>query len=169
MKFGIIKKTPNLKYLKVWGCLAKVKILENKIKKIGPKAVDAIFIGYATNSNANRFLVFNSQVNEIDNNTIIEARDAIYFENIFSFKIRINNQINTNNDPNASSSRTRLREEEEGIEPRRSKRTRVEKNFGEDFFTFLIEDSPTSFEDAMKSLDAPFWKEAINNEMKSIV
>ena len=50
----------------MWGYLAKVKILEPKRKKIGPKTVDAIFIGYASNSNANRFLVIHSEVNDIN-------------------------------------------------------------------------------------------------------
>ena len=40
-------RTPNLKYLKVWGCLAKVGIPNFKRDKIGPKTVDSIFIGYA--------------------------------------------------------------------------------------------------------------------------
>jgi len=31
------KREPNLKYLKVWGCLAKVNILINKKRKIGSK------------------------------------------------------------------------------------------------------------------------------------
>ena len=38
------------KYLKVWGCLAKVMIPILKKIKIGPKTIDCIFIGYATNS-----------------------------------------------------------------------------------------------------------------------
>lgn len=58
-------KKPNLNFLKVWRCLAKVKIPEIKRNKIRPKTVDAFFVGYATNSNANRFLVINSEISEI--------------------------------------------------------------------------------------------------------
>ena len=36
------KREPNLKYLKVWGCLAKVNILINKKRKIGPKTVNCL-------------------------------------------------------------------------------------------------------------------------------
>jgi len=79
--------------LKVWGCLANVKIPENKRKKIGPKTVDEIFIGYASNNNANRFLIINSEINDIAKNTIVEVRDAHYFENIFSYKIRPNTGV----------------------------------------------------------------------------
>jgi len=35
---------PNLNYLKVWGCLAKV-LPEPKRKKLGPKIFDCMFIG----------------------------------------------------------------------------------------------------------------------------
>ena len=156
------KRKPNFSHLKVWGCLAKVKILEPKRKKIGPKTVDAIFIGYASNSNANRFLVIHSEVNDINKNTIIESRDAIYFEDTFPFKIRIEN------DHSSNSNRVETREENENI-PRRSKRSRIEKTIGDDFYTYLIEDSPTTFEDSMKSLDLPFWKVAVNNEMNSLI
>lgn len=40
------KRTPNLKYLKVWGSLAKVGLLETKKRKIGPKSTNCVFIGY---------------------------------------------------------------------------------------------------------------------------
>ena len=68
---------------------AKVSISEPKKRKIGPKTVDAIFIGYALDNNVTQFLVVNSEISEISNNIIIEVRDAIYFENIFPFKLRI--------------------------------------------------------------------------------
>ena len=48
---------PSYKYLKVWGCLAKVAVLIPKKVKIGPKTVDCVFIGYAHNSSAYRFLI----------------------------------------------------------------------------------------------------------------
>ncbi|CAL2271844.1 unnamed protein product [Prunus armeniaca] len=78
-------RSPNLRILKVWGCLAKVLILDPKIKKIGPKTIDAVFLGYAKNSSANRFLVINSEVKEVANNTVMEARDATFFEDIFPY------------------------------------------------------------------------------------
>ncbi|KAM1873109.1 hypothetical protein ACFX13_006993 [Malus domestica] len=60
-------------------------------------------------------------------------------------------------------------EEEPLAELRMSKRPRVEKNFGDDFYTFLIEGDPTTYKEAMISVDAPFWKEAINSEVESIL
>ena len=49
---------PNLKYLKVWGCLAKVMLHYHKKRKIGSKTSYCMFIGYASNSETYRFLVF---------------------------------------------------------------------------------------------------------------
>lgn len=46
-----------------------------------------VFVGYALYSNVRRFLVINSEMSEIAKNTINEARDATYFENIFPIKI----------------------------------------------------------------------------------
>ena len=37
----------NIRYLKLWGCLAKILLLEPKKRKLGLKTFDATFIGYA--------------------------------------------------------------------------------------------------------------------------
>ena len=72
---------PNLKYLKVWGCLAKVILPEPKKRKIGSKTSDCMFIGHANNSAAYRFLVLKSDI--LESNTIIETKNAEFFEHIF--------------------------------------------------------------------------------------
>ena len=72
---------PNLKYLKVWGCLTKVMLPDPKKRKIGSKTFDCMFIGYASNSVAHRFLVLKSDV--LEYNTIIETKNAEFFEHIF--------------------------------------------------------------------------------------
>ena len=69
-----------------------------KKMKIGPKMVDCIFIGYAHNSNAYRFLVHESRNSDIHKNTIIESKNSSFFENVFSCKSR---------DESSSSKRTR--------------------------------------------------------------
>ena len=71
----------------MWGCLAKVLILEPKKRKLGPKTVDCMFIGYAHNSAAYRFLVLKNNCNLFDVNTIIESKNAYFFENIFPMKL----------------------------------------------------------------------------------
>ena len=63
---------PNLKYLKVWGCLAKVMLPDPKKRKIGSKTYDCMFIGYASNNAAYRFLVLKNVV--LESKTIIEKK-----------------------------------------------------------------------------------------------
>ena len=79
-------RRPSYKYLKVWGCLAKVAIPAPKRIKIGHRTVDCIFIGYAHNSAAYRFLVYNSEISDIHKNTIMESRNASFFEDVFPCK-----------------------------------------------------------------------------------
>jgi len=54
------KRESNLKYLKVWECLEKVNIPINKKRKIGPKTVDVVFVGYSLHSITYKFLVVKS-------------------------------------------------------------------------------------------------------------
>ena len=77
------RKRPSYKYLQVWGCLAKVVVPTPKKMKIGPKTVDCIFIDYAHNSNAYKFLVHKFKNPSIHKNTIMESRNASFFENVF--------------------------------------------------------------------------------------
>ena len=55
---------PNLKYLKIWGCLAKVMLPNLTKRKIGLKTSDSRFIGYTSNSVAYRFIVLKSDILE---------------------------------------------------------------------------------------------------------
>lgn len=73
-------KQPSYKFLKVWGCLAKVAIAYPKRIKIGPRTVDCIFLGYAINSSAYRFLVHKSDNPNVHVNAVIESRNVIFFE-----------------------------------------------------------------------------------------
>ena len=70
----------------MWGCLAKVQVPKPKQVKIGFKTIDCIFIGYANNSKAYRFLVYKSEIPDIHSNTIIESNNAEFFEDIFPYK-----------------------------------------------------------------------------------
>jgi hypothetical protein len=68
-------RKPNVNFLRTWGCLAKVNIPEPKKRKLGPKIVDCIFIGYAQNSPAYRFLVVKSATPEMIVDTIMESKE----------------------------------------------------------------------------------------------
>ncbi|KAK4401996.1 Retrovirus-related Pol polyprotein from transposon TNT 1-94 [Sesamum angolense] len=176
-------RKPSLKYFRVWGCLAKVLVLEHKRKKLGPKTVDAVFLGYVETNYALRFLVIKSEIPGIEVNTIVEFRDAVFLEDVFPMKTGIPSSVslddslasksipehvekmtNVGVNPNSAS----LTHEESDI-PRRSKRARVVKDFGSDFVTYNIEDDPITFKDAMASSEAKQWKEAVKSEMDSIV
>ncbi|GJW59316.1 hypothetical protein Tco_0106047 [Tanacetum coccineum] len=76
-------RKPSYQYLRVWGCLAKVAVTTPKAQKIGPKSVDCIFIGYAKNRSAYRFIVHDSKNPDIQKNAVMESRNASFFENIF--------------------------------------------------------------------------------------
>jgi hypothetical protein len=77
----------NLKYLKVWGCLAKIMLPESKKRKIGSKISDCMFIGYVEHNAAYHFLILKSDV--LDSNTIFETKNAEFFEKIFLLSNKI--------------------------------------------------------------------------------
>ncbi|WVZ71732.1 LOW QUALITY PROTEIN: hypothetical protein U9M48_020279 [Paspalum notatum var. saurae] len=60
-------------------------------------------------------------------------------------------------------------EEDNKEAPRKSKRQRVEKSFGNDFIVYLVDDTPTSISEAYASPDADNWKEAVQSELDSIL
>jgi hypothetical protein len=66
--------------------LEKVNIPIPKKHKLRPKTVDCIFLGYAQRSIGYRFLVAKSEVPDMHVDTIMESRDATFFENMFSIK-----------------------------------------------------------------------------------
>ena len=114
-------------------------------------------------------------------NTIIESRDAIFEENRFKSIPKISDKI-----PEQKHVLDKRKEalendsKDEVIKLRMSKRARKQKTFGSNFFMFLVERTrelisnqipycfntkadPKTFHEAMKSQDAAFWKEAIND------
>lgn len=54
-------------------------------------------------------------------------------------------------------------------EPRRSKRGWIIKDYVDDFLIYLAKGEPSSYAEVMSSSDAPFWKEAVDGEIKSIL
>jgi hypothetical protein len=81
-----VGRKPPLSYLCTWGCLAKVNIPIPKKRKLGPKTVDCIFLGYAQRSIGHRFLVVKSELPDMHVDTIMESRDATFFENMIPMK-----------------------------------------------------------------------------------
>ena len=110
---------PNLKYLRVWGCLAKVMLSNPKKRKIGSKTSDCLLLGYAEHSVAYIFLVLNSDI--IERNTIVETKNVQFFEHIFPLKV-----TSTSEQPIDIASDTMCKD------LRRSKRQRKETSYGDE-------------------------------------
>ena len=151
----------------MWGCLAKVAIPTLKRVRIDPKSMDSVFIGYLHNSSAYQFLVYKSKIPNIHKNTIMESRNASFFENVFPYKSK-EGELSSDNRTNESvrdsvhdeTSNDKVQSGNEEInkdidEPRRSKRARTSKSFGPDFLTFLMESEPQSFKEAVNSPEGP--------------
>nr|GEV44249.1 zinc finger, CCHC-type [Tanacetum cinerariifolium] len=127
---------------------------------------------------------------EVSINSIIESSDAIFDENIFSLVFRPSIGI-----PKGTEDIGGLVVPEEVTEEvvqqaehelRISKRNRTPYNFIHEYqlyliegikdevsnqhsYCFNVEDESKTFDEAMKSQDVAFWKEAINDEMDSIM
>nr|ABA96226.1 retrotransposon protein, putative, Ty1-copia subclass [Oryza sativa Japonica Group] len=171
------RKKLNLSYLRTWGCLAKINVPIAKKRKLGPNTVDCVFLGYAIHSVGYRFLIVNSGVPDMNAGTILESRDATFFENEFPMK----------HSPSTSSKETVMPhehfaptehndqtpeenpDEDNIVDTRKSKRQRVAKSFGDDYIVYLVDDTPRTIEEAYSSPDADCWKEAVRSEMDSIM
>ena len=153
----------------------------NKKCKLGPKTVDCVFLGYAHHSIAYRFLVIKSEVSDVYVNTFLESRDVTFFENIFPMKdsysmprLPANVIADTTPEPSeifehAEHSLEPVHEEINSEAPRRSKRPRTAKSFGDDFTVYLVDDTPKTILEAFASPDADDWKDAVRSEMDSIL
>jgi hypothetical protein len=75
----------------LWGSLAKVVVPIPKKIKIGPKIIDCVFIGYAHNSSAYRFLIRKSDILDMHENTIIESKNASFFRKYFHINLHKKN------------------------------------------------------------------------------
>jgi hypothetical protein len=174
------KKRLKLTYLRTWGCLAKVNVPIPKKRKLGPKTVDCVFLGYAFHSIGYRFLIVKSEVSDMHVGTIMESNDATFFEDIFPMK----DMPSSSNQGMPSTSIQEFAtipestipieplenlEEDNNEAPKRSKRQRTAKSFGNDFIVYLVDDTPTSISEAYASPDADYWKEAVRSEMDSIL
>jgi hypothetical protein len=167
------KNRLNLSYLRTWGCLVKVNVPINKKRKLGSKTVDCVFLGYAIHNVGYRFLIINSKVSYMVEGTIMESRDATFFEDEFLMK-----NVHSTSSHDFVSLETpepenivaeNILEEDNGIVTRKSKRRRVAKSFGDDYIIYLVDDTPKTIEEAYSSPDADLWKEAVQSEMDSIM
>ncbi|GJU70151.1 retrotransposon protein, putative, ty1-copia subclass [Tanacetum coccineum] len=100
----------------------------------------------------------NRKIRYPEKNTIMESRNASFFENIFpclsketGSSSRLDEKVvqdKRQRDDNDLQDERQDQTEEEEVEPRRSKRARNEKSFGPDFVSFMVENEPTSYREA---------------------
>ncbi|GJT04270.1 zinc finger, CCHC-type containing protein [Tanacetum coccineum] len=178
------KKVPKLSYLRVWGCRAVVRLTDPKINNIGQRGIDCVFIGYPENSKCYRFYVIEPN-DYVSVHSVIDSRDAD-FGNEDRFTSLPKPADMTASSSNFGTSDQVTDTPPEPSEARRSVRARKAKSFGDDFQLYLVEGSrneidflyqycfnidedPRTYSEAMASRDAGFWKEAIQDEMDSIM
>nr|GFC42583.1 zinc finger, CCHC-type [Tanacetum cinerariifolium] len=148
-----------MNYLRVWGCRAIVRLSDPKLKTLSERGIKFIFVRYAEHSKA--FSPRPSQrslVNETE-----DSGGSVVLEKV-----------------------TKEVVQQPKPELRKIKMHRTPKDFGPEFQLYLIEgtwdkvsdqhsyffdveDDPKTFDEAMKSQDIAFWKEAIKDEMDSIM
>ena len=100
-------------YLRVWGCLAYVRLTDPKMPKLGKRATTCTFLGYVINSAAYRFF-------DLENKIIFASSDVILHEKKFPFKSKNSGgEENILSQPSSSTSHLKNQENFE-MEPRRS-------------------------------------------------
>jgi hypothetical protein len=176
-----IGRKPSLSYLRTWGYLTKVNVPINKKRKLSPKTVDCVFLGYAHHSTAYRFLVIKSKIPDVHIDIFLESHDVTFFENIFPMKnsydissLPANVLADTSYEPSENFDHVEhtpepIYEEIDSEAPRRSKRPMTAKCFGDDFTIYFMDDTPKAIIEAFISPDADDWKEAVCSEMDSIL
>ena len=160
-----------------------MKVPEPKRNKLDERGIECVFLCYAVNSKTYRFLVIESNDSYFVN-TIIESRDSIFQEDRFNSISYLKDTVHSNvqNLENNESNLDTL----DGSELRRSKRNGKEKDFGSDFFMFLVKGIGKSinsygpicinlksdlvtYKETVKSQNPAFWKDVIQEEMNSIM
>nr|GEU76781.1 zinc finger, CCHC-type [Tanacetum cinerariifolium] len=153
------------------GCRAVVRLSYPKLKTLGERGIECIFVRYAKHSKAFRSYVIETN-DSVSINSIIESKDAIFDENRFSSVLRLSLRIPIGTEDIGGSVVPKEVTEEvvQQLEPelRKRKRNRNPKNFGPEFQLYLIEgtrdevshqhsncfnveDDPKTFDEAMKS------------------
>ena len=99
---------------------------------------------------------------EIHKNTIMESINASFFEDVFPC-LNKEEQISCSKGKEIVGEDEQILSKEEEVEPRRSKRARVEKSFGPDFLTYVVESEPKTYREVVTYSEGPQWKEDIKS------
>nr|GEW29767.1 retrotransposon protein, putative, Ty1-copia subclass [Tanacetum cinerariifolium] len=154
--------------------------LLNKIPhKEKEKTPYELWMGRKPSHHAYCFIVHDSKNPDIQKNGVMESRNASFFQNIFPCLMKKAESSSRLDDEVVQDKRQRYDNDlhdkrkyqlgEEDVKPRRSKRARTEKSFGLNFVSFMVENEPTSYREAVTSSKVYQWKEAIKSEIDSIL
>lgn len=101
------------------------------------------------------------KVPDVYKNTIIESRNASFFEHVFPCnsgeELRELRQFHettiedSQNEGNGEAQEEEVQKEEQEVEVRHSKKVRIEKSFGLDFLTFLLKSEHQIFKETATS------------------
>ena len=93
----------------------------------------------------------------------METKNIKFFEDIFPLRSSVSSSVDTSPKQLVETSSEPMRQD-----LRRSKRQRIEKSFGDYFYTYHVEDASLSYSKVVSSLEANLWEQAINIEIDSI-
>jgi hypothetical protein len=125
--------------------------------------------------------VIKLEVFDVQVDIFLEFCDVTFFENIFSMQNLYGmSSLPTNviddttpetfeNFDHAEHTPKPIHEEIDSEAPRRSKRPRTAKSFGDDFTIYLMDDTPKTIAEALASPDVDDWKEVVRSEMNPIL
>ena len=99
---------------------------------------------------------------------ILESRNASFFEDVFPCKSK-EKPCSTKRVLETIHGNSHNENNDNEVEPRHSKRSRIEKSFSPYFLTYVLEGEPQTFKEAMNSSESLMWKEAIHSEIDSIL
>nr|GEV51306.1 zinc finger, CCHC-type [Tanacetum cinerariifolium] len=135
-----------------------IRLPDPKRKTLGEKGIDCVFVGYAEHSKAYRFYIIKPN-DSVSINSIIELRDAIFDENRFSSIPRQKDII-----PNSDESQRDDHSDDVPNEIPEPRKVGLQYSY-----YYSIEEDPRTYNEAMQSRDFAFWKEAIDDEIGSIM
>ncbi|GKA07000.1 zinc finger, CCHC-type containing protein [Tanacetum coccineum] len=137
---------------------AVVRLPDPKLKTLGERGIECIFVGYAEHSKGFRFYVIEPN-DSVAINSIIELSNAIFDEHMFSYVPRSSQRslVKGTVDSGGLVVSERVTDEiVQQFEPRKSKRHRTPKDFGPDFQLYLVEGT----RDKTSGLQMDFQKKA---------
>ncbi|KAJ9557107.1 LOW QUALITY PROTEIN: hypothetical protein OSB04_011721 [Centaurea solstitialis] len=170
MWFG---ETPSLKYLRIWGCEAHVK--RDTQDKLESRSEKVIFIGYPATSYG--YIFYKPSENKVFVSCGAKFLEMNMLSKEDSGSLVDLEEIQDSTEPLVDTSEPRPNNIKENdivpLGPRRSGRVhhlpeRYSLYISENGEQMVVQDEPTSYQEAMTGPESVKWKEAVESEMQSM-